>query len=507
VKSDGNLERRKLFLILFCIIILGESVIVAFTQINPFVRIHSSGTIAVQENTHPARVREVREVQIIDWSTVAANDGHCNWTTIAETLASCGMTGMAVPLLCNYKAYYPSQYVSWASDRDELALAVEAAHQFNLTVRLEFLVLYKSPNTEWRVKLQDNSTLNWLDPTNPEAREHVLNLTIEAVTNYAIDDFCLDYIRYDGNNMPYTDSAKEWLEDYLNEEITEWPGAFAPGGSNFTEFLEFRMVTINTLVEEIYDTVKSINPNVTVSADTRRWWTGNPAPHLHGTAQDVPSWVSGGYIDRLYPMTYVDNIEEAETAFDAYLEYAVAGPEGAVPICPYFSVRPAGSFIDPENMSILINYSRNRGLDGFSIQGYGGPGDNPNNPDPLPDIRNYTEALYLPEIWELYNMTIHVNENSINITWRTTVPTTSMVEYNSTLLFDAVLEYWEEDPWPLHYWNLEYYQGTKIQNSTLTLEHQILINGLANGTYYYRIQSVDGNSTLTTSVMTFTIGS
>jgi hypothetical protein len=476
-----------LFLILDTVLITGSTAIY-----NGTVTISSHGIIITSSYFFGKYVDEIREVEILDWSTVYANGGHCNWTLIAETLATYNMTGIAVPLLFNYKAYYPSQYVNWVSDRDEVALAIEAARKFNLTVRLEFAVLYKSPRTEWRVKLEDGSTYNWLDPTNPAAREWIINLVKEVVTKYDIDDLCLDYIRYDDNNMPYTDSAKKWLEEYLGEQITDWPGPFVPGGSRFTEFLEFRMHTINTLVKEIYDAVKSIKPNVTVSADTRRWWQGNPAPHLQGTGQDVTSWVKGGYIDRLYPMTYVDNIEEAKTNFDAYLEYAVAGPEGAIPVVPYFSLRPGGTIISPQGLADLINYARSIGLDGFSIQAYGGPGDNPNNPDPLPDIRNYLEVLSLPKVWELYNITVQeLSENSVIVKWRTTVPATSILEYDNTPLFYAVEEYWEGDYWsyPLHYWNLEHHQGIVIQNFTLTTDHQITLTNLeTNVLYYFRVQ-------------------
>jgi hypothetical protein len=469
-----------------------------------YVVISSSGTLVPAVKLLETYKSEVREVAVIDFTSVYANEGHCNWTIIAQTLAAYNITGIASCLLFNYKAYYPSQYVGSVLDRDEIALAVQAAHQYGLDFRLEFAVLYKSPKDEWKVKTADGSLYNWLDPTNPQARQHILNLVSEVVTNYDIDDLSLDYIRYDGEDMPYTETARQQLSQYLGETIANWPGPFAPGGARFSEFLQWRMIPINTLVKEIYELAKSIKPNITVSACTR-YWPGSPGWELAGIGQDPITWVKDGYLDRLIPMTYQDNVDDALLSIDAYLDYAVAGPEGAVPLTPYLSICPGETPLTPQQFAPLVNAVRNRGCDGFVIAAYGGPGDNPNNPDSLPDIRNYLNVLSLPGIWELTGITVQIlSASSVKIAWETTAHSAWKIEYNNVPLFNATLEYAEPYPYPrIYYWNINYYPGTIIQNTTYATNHQVTLTNLQKDKlYYFRIQSQNSLNLISSKVYT-----
>jgi hypothetical protein len=468
------------------------------------VIISSSGTLVPVVKLLENYKSEIREVAVIDFTSVYANRGHCNWTIIAQTLAAYNITGIASCLLFNYKAYYPSQYVDSVSDRDEIALAVQAAHHHGLGFRLEFAVLYKSPKDEWKVKRADGSLENWLDPTNTEARQHILNLVREVVTKYDIDDLSLDYIRYDDEDMPYTETARQQLSEYLGETITSWPGDFAPNGSRFSEFLQWRMIPINTLVQEIYELAKSIKPNITVSACTR-YWAGHPGWVLASIGQDPITWIKDGYLDRLIPMTYRETVEEVLLSIDAYLDYAVAGPEGKIPLTPYLSVSPEETPLTPQQFASLVNAVRNRGCDGFVIAAYGGPGDNPNNSDPLPDVRNYLNILSLPEIWELNDITIQIlSANSVKITWKTTALAEGKVEWSSFPLFNATLEYIDPTPYPrIYYWNLNYYPGTTIQNATYATNHQVILTNIQKGVlYHFRIQSQNTLNLISSKVYT-----
>jgi len=422
------------------------------------------------------------------------------------------MTGLESGLLANYKAYYPSQYVPNLSDRDELALAIQAARQFNLTFRLTFGVLYKAPNsTLWVKRAYPNGTLfdyEWLDPTNPQARQHVLNLVREVVTNYDFDELTLDYIRYDDADMPYTESARQQFEEYLNETITDWPGPFAPQGERWGEFLEWRMIPINTLVKEIYDLAKSIKPKIKVGAAIR-WWVGHPKWQLWTVGQDPTAWIKDGYLDVLRPMIYKPNYKDFEIAINAYMNYAVAGPEGAVPVIPYLSMHPDynnGNPIPPENFSEQVSWIRSLGCDGFTYCAYGGEGDNPNNPDPLPDIGNYLNLVSLPKTWKLSNITLHfLNETSVKITWQTTKPATSKVEYNTSSLFNASYEYvGTVGSYPgIHYWDVNYFPGITVENTTLRTNHEILLTNLKKGILHFRVQSEDSIGIVTSRVYEF----
>jgi len=445
---------------------------------------------------------EVREVVNI---APYENGQSCNWTLICETLAAYNVTGIGSAFLFNYKSYYPSQYVPNQSPRDELALAIQAAHSHGLTVRVEFCVLYKSPMDEWKVKLDNNSLYNWLDPTNPEAREWILNLTREIVTNYGIDDLSLDYIRYDDVNMPYTDTAKQMLEEYLNETITSWPGDFAPNGSRFSEFLQWRIIPINTLVKEIYDLAKSIKPSITVSACVR-YWAGSPGWVLASVGQDPTSWILGGYIDRLYAMTYRNTTSDVQTNINAYLQYATAGPNGAVEFIPYFVTysQDEGWNLTVAQFSEFINLARSLGCDGYVVSAYMGPGVNPAISEPWPDIRPYLEAVNTEPIWTLYDIAVqYLNTTSVKISWKTTEPTNSSIEYSSNPLFNATLKYMTPSPYPgIYYWDMDYYPSTIIQSNTALTTHEFTLTNLDNKIYFLRVQSNISSLNVTSKVYT-----
>jgi hypothetical protein len=412
-------------------------------------------------------------------------------------------TGLEIPVLFNYYAYYPSEHVP-SSSRDELALAIDAASSYNLKVAAGFGILYKSPKDEWKVKCSyENGTLyeyNWLDPTNPKARKHILNLTKEIVTKYDFDTLVLDYIRYDGINMPYTETARRLFEEYLGENITDWPGPFAPNGSRWREFIEWRRIPINTLVKEIHDLVKSTKSDIEIAAATL-WWAGHPKWVLAVHGQDPVEWIEKRYIDRIKPMCYKP-LNLIELGIKAYLDYAVAGTEGAVPITPYLSPTINGLLNETE-FKKRVDLVRSLGVDGFTICSYGGPGDDPNNPNPLPDIRPYLDILEFPEPNTLGNISIQfLNLTSIKITWKTSQPATSKVEYNTTL-FNVT--YGTATPYPyevtITYNDMNYHPGIVVIDALPTIIHEVVLKGLQRGTkYYFRVQS-EGHIGVITSIV------
>jgi hypothetical protein len=473
------------------------------------VTINSSGTIALAIQYPQIYESEEVDVFVGCYPQVYDNSKHCNWTLIAETLAAYNVTGIVTNLVYNYKVYYTSRFSNVVgesqSGRDEIVLAAEAAHRFGLRLAVSFCVLYKSPKDEWKVKLADGSTYNWLDPTNPQARQHILNLVEEIVTNYNIDELNLDYIRYDGEDMPYTETARQQLSQYLGETITNWPGPFAPGGSRYSEFLQWRIIPINTLVKEIYELAKSIKPNITISACTR-YWAGHPGWALASIGQDPTTWIKDGYLDKLMPMTYRDTVPEVELSIETYLDYAIGGPEGMIPLVPILSTFTYDETGDKtiSQFAEQVTAVRNLGCDGIAICAYDGPGA-ANYPSES-DIRPYLQAMNLTRPWKLQNITVQfLGRNAVKISWETTRSTTSKVEYNVTNLFVATQEYIEPSPYPgIYCWDMNYRPGIIFQNTTFTIKHEITLTNLQANTYYYfRIQSKDSSCSVTSKVYTF----
>ncbi|MEM2661526.1 MAG: family 10 glycosylhydrolase [Nitrososphaeria archaeon] len=474
-----------------------------------YVHINSRGVISTTIIQQPEIYRSETIYVSVNLDYWYYNGVYGNWTKVAEILSQYNVTGITGGFLYNYKAFFPTSYFGSQTGRDELALSIQAARMFGLKQQVAFAVLYKSPKNEWKVKAwAPNGTLytyNWLDPTNPEAREYILNLTRELVTKYDFDVLILDYLRYDGWEMPYSDTAKAMLEEYLNETITNWPGDFAPYGSRWGEFLQWRTIPINTLVKEIYHLVKSIKPHIEVAAYTRQWWA-HPYYIIAEIGQDVTAWIKDGCLDRLTPMTYVKLPSSVNTSISNYLAYALAGPEGAIPIAPILAIRlfdENKTLLTVSEFAQLVAKARELGCDGFLINRYGGPGDNPYRPDVMPDIRPYLDALNFTEpAWTLGNITVQaLGQNAVKISWQTSKPTISKVEYNTSKLFDAVRVWHNPDWYPgMYYWDMNYFPGITVENTTLTTNHEIILNNLQPNTpYYFRIQSVGENGIAVTS--------
>jgi len=93
--------------------------------------IHSSGSISHSLLHLPGVYRsEIREIAVTRTSM-----GGCDWDLIAQTVKQSNFTCLAAPMLFNYIAYYPSNYVPH-SGRNELALAIQAAHSYDLDFRV-----------------------------------------------------------------------------------------------------------------------------------------------------------------------------------------------------------------------------------------------------------------------------------------------------------------------------------------------------------------------------------
>jgi hypothetical protein len=461
--------------------------------------IPSSGSIIFQQIQLPGSYKsEVREVAV-----TRTTMGGCDWDLIAQTVKNYNITTLAAPMLLNYLAYYPSEYVPHP-ETDELALAVEAAHSHGLDFRVSMAVLYKSPVDEWKIIAADGSARDWMDPTNPVARQHLENLVGELVTNYSFESLSFDYIRYDDNDVPYSETARQQLEEYLGENITDWPGEFAPEGSRYDEFMEWRIIPITTLVRDLSSLTRSIKPNIEIVANTMLWpydqW------RIRKTfGQDWVDWVNKRYIDRVNPMTYRTDLGLIQGVIDVYMDQGIAGPEGIVPLTPYLANYQDGEILSPEEIKAQVDLVRSLGVDGWAIAAYGGPGDNPDNIEPFPDIRDYLVILDLPEVFTMSDIEVNLNVDNVTITWITDKPTTSKVEYSTSTLFNASYKF--EDPW-FHYWDMDYYQGTVVENATSTMNHKIVLTGLQNGTlHHFRVQSQDSTGIATSKVYSFFFGS
>lgn len=160
----------------------------------------------------------------------------------------------------------------------------------------QFCKLYKD---EW-----------YLDPGNPQARKHILEVVDEIVSNYDVDGIHFDYIRYPEAAGKFPD--KDTFSKHGNgESLQEW-----------------RRDNINALVSDIYDQTKQTKPWVQVSCSplgrykdlntSKGAWTAYSSVH-----QDAGKWMMDGKMDAIYPMMYYN-----EKEFGTYVEEWVKTSNG-----------------------------------------------------------------------------------------------------------------------------------------------------------------------------------
>ncbi len=473
------------------------------------VTIHSSGSIGPVQppvSYHATACSSEIRALFIHSASVSSNP---DWKVIAQTAKDYGINTLIIEALSNYQTMYPSAYVP-GSAVDNLANLLAAAHTRDITVHVLMDVQLGSPGSEYQCERADGSLVNWLSPTKEVSRTLLKNLVEELTSNYDIDGFMFDYIRYDtietAGAMCYSMESKAKLEEYLGETITSWPADFAPGGSRYNEFMEWRVLSISELVRDMRAWMLAIKPDLEFSAAVWGWWPGTPTFNRWRLGQDFVEWVKEGYLDWVAPMMYSTDTDLMAEAIQDYHQYGVGGPEGVVPLVAFLT-NAFPATVDPANFREQIETVRANGADGWAIWRYGGPGDNSG----APDIRQYLDLIDLYPRFSVENVTALPGKNNCEITWTTDMPASSKVEYSTSPLFTASFDLHPAETVggisipPFHYWDIDHAPGTIVEDTTPVTVHSVILTDLQEGTkYYFRVQSEDQSSIATSKDYVFT---
>ena len=133
---------------------------------------------------------------------------------------------------------------------------------------------------------------------NPEPQKFLLDLIKEVVVNYEIDgiqgDDRLPAMPSEGGYDDFT--KKLYFDDFGNE---------LPLNSKDENWLKWRADKLSEFGKTVYNSVKKIDPDVTVS------WAPSIYPWaLREYLQDWPKWLKEGYADFIIPQFYRRNIED-----------------------------------------------------------------------------------------------------------------------------------------------------------------------------------------------------
>lgn len=156
--------------------------------------------------------------------------------------------------------------------------------------------------------LPHNTPEYWVDPSNPEARKFVRDLAVEVVSNYPVDGYQFDYIRYPFNNRG-TEMGFDWSGRMKFERET---------GLNLDKldedtrqvWMAWKIAQVTSFVQDTSAALRKAHPGLRISAAVYAM------PKRLRTAaiqQEWETWVANGWVDTLNPMTYVGTAKELAT--------------------------------------------------------------------------------------------------------------------------------------------------------------------------------------------------
>jgi len=286
---------------------------------------------------------------------------------------------------------YPSQVLaSYGGDEqlddyagwDPVRVCVEEGHALGLEVHLWFeygLIAhfnYATPNPdpgpilthhpEWRMKNRSGKTYAtdsfnnlqfWLDPADSTACGFITELFAECARLYPeLDGIQTDRIRYPDTSYSFSDVARL---KYQQETGGTDPLLIDKSHSEWTQFISWRERQTSNLAHQIYQTIKSINPRLLVSAAVA------PPYMLEGAQdkmQDWPTWFMEKSIDLLCPMLY---------GLHNDMPYWLGRCLAAVPSSLNFAAGVAIADLTSTQLSNVYNSIRDRGFAGSVVWYYG----------------------------------------------------------------------------------------------------------------------------------------
>lgn len=257
-------------------------------------------------------------------------------TTLVANLRAGNFNAVIPEVRKRGDAYYVSNYEPRATDMqaglDSLADLIAKAHNTNGgAARIEvhpWIVSYIIWNRRTNAPPQPDHPYNlhrdWLtqtdtgeqwhgtstsgnyafDPGHPEVQRHTFNVCMDIITNYDVDGFNFDYIRYAGRTWGYNPVAVARFNRLFGREGQPSPTDAA--------WMQFRRDQVTALVRKVYLSTMAIKPHVKISADTITWapgptsdtsWTNNSSAYQH-VLQDWRSWMQEGMLDINIPMAY-----------------------------------------------------------------------------------------------------------------------------------------------------------------------------------------------------------
>lgn len=147
-------------------------------------------------------------------------------------------------------------------------------------------------NPDWVIH---HNGMVYLDPGIPEVKQHIVDVVMEIVSNYDIDAIHFDDYFYPSEDFADIHSYQAY-------------------GEGFTNIEDWRRNNVNTLIEEVYNSIKEIKPWVQFGISPFGIWrnlnTDATGSNTSGKQSydsmfaDSREWISRGILDYITPQLY-----------------------------------------------------------------------------------------------------------------------------------------------------------------------------------------------------------
>ena len=310
----------------------------------------------------------------------------------------------------------PNVESNLAPERDVLEEMIVEAHRVGLEVDAWFEAGFNagittsspiySNHPDWLAKTQSGSvaTYGQAGPSCihvlPEVKSFLIELTQEVIQNYDIDGIEFDRVRYPQLDCGYDNYTKEL---YKSEK-----GSYPPTSVSDATWIRWRADKLTEFIAEMYDSIKIMNPDVTVSNAPLPWG-------YEQFCQDYAPWIDNGYLDIVTPQMYMTT----STDYTWRMNNELGKITKDSLMYPGISTVANSNYIQPSVLVTQIETTRNAGLKGNVIWYHAELMYNANNYLTYLKSNAYQNKAKVPyrdESWDREVLVIDIDSSSVSKT-------------------------------------------------------------------------------------------
>jgi len=313
----------------------------------------------------------VATVANIDWPSkkgLSTAEQQAEARALLNTAKRLGLTAIIFQVRTSADAFYDSKLEPWSEYLtgtqgqapspfyDPLAFWIAEAHQRGIELHAWFNPFRARQSTarsaqaaghvanshpEWVKSYGDQL---WIDPGEPAAADHTLEVFCDVVRRYDIDALHIDDYFY-----PYPVKGADDGGELDFPDEPSWQVYRASGGD--LARADWRRSNVDTLIARIHEAARALKPGLRFGISP--FGLGKPAlrpPGITGFSQydslyaDVEHWLANGWADYFVPQLYWPRAQTAQS-FDVLLDYwhgKAANPRGVPVYAGMFTSRVTG---------------------------------------------------------------------------------------------------------------------------------------------------------------------